>query len=53
MNWDRYVAFMRTIVIGIIAEYKGDLIEVAATDKLLGYDLTKVLADLFEGTLGQ
>jgi hypothetical protein len=52
-NWDRYVTFMRTIVIGIIAEYKGDLIEVAVTDNLLGYNLTNVLADLFEGTPGQ
>jgi hypothetical protein len=44
---------MRTIIIGIIADYRGDLIEVAATDNLLGYNLTDVLADLFEGTAAQ
>lgn len=25
-NWKRYVAFMRIIVMGIIAEFKGDLV---------------------------
>lgn len=25
-NWGRYVAFMRIIVMGIIAEFKGDLV---------------------------
>jgi hypothetical protein len=25
-NWSRYVAFMRIIVMGIIAEFKGDLV---------------------------
>ncbi|CAE7187594.1 hypothetical protein PTNB73_06730 [Pyrenophora teres f. teres] len=49
-NWKRYVAFMRIIIIGIIAEYNGDLIKVAETDILLGYNLTAVLADLFQGT---
>ena len=52
-NWNRYVAFIRSIVIGIVAEYMGDLIEVAATDNLLCYNLSDVLADLFEGTSGQ
>ena len=52
-NWNRYVAFMRTIIMGIIAEYRGDLIEVASNDNLLGYNLTDVLADLFDGTPGQ
>lgn len=27
-NWKRYVAFMRIIVMGIIAEFKGDLVRV-------------------------
>jgi hypothetical protein len=27
-NWNRYVAFMRIIVMGIIAEFKGDLVSV-------------------------
>ncbi|KAI2488276.1 hypothetical protein Ptr902_02409 [Pyrenophora tritici-repentis] len=49
-NWKRYIAFMRIIVIGIIAEYNGELVRVAETDTLLGYNLTAVLADLFQGT---
>ena len=52
-NWGRYVAFMRVIFIGIIAECKGDLMEVTVTDNFLGQDLTAILADLFQGTPGQ
>jgi hypothetical protein len=44
---------MRTIIIGIIAEYKGDMIDVAAGDMLLNYNLTDVLEALFKGTPGQ
>jgi hypothetical protein len=52
-NWSRYVAFMRVIVIGIVAECKGELVEVALGDSLLGYNLTALLMDLFQGTPGQ
>ncbi|TLD10184.1 hypothetical protein PgNI_05380 [Pyricularia grisea] len=52
-NWDRYVAFMRTIIIGIIAEFRGELVDVAASDSIMGcYSLTAVLDALFEGTPG-
>ncbi|KAF7557305.1 hypothetical protein G7Z17_g856 [Cylindrodendrum hubeiense] len=51
-NWNRYVAFMRTIVMGIIAEFRGDLVDVAAGDSILGYSLEGTLAELFEGTPG-
>jgi hypothetical protein len=44
---------MRVIIIGIIAECKGDLMEVTVTDNFLGQDLTAILADLFQGTPGQ
>jgi hypothetical protein len=44
---------MRVIIIGIITECKGDLMEVTVTDKFLGQDLTTILADLFQGTPGQ
>jgi hypothetical protein len=44
---------MRVIIIGIIAECKGDLTEVALTDNFLGQTLTAILADLFQGTPGQ
>ncbi|KAL8351287.1 hypothetical protein RB598_006188 [Gaeumannomyces tritici] len=51
-NWKRYVAFMRTIIIGIIAEFRGELVDVAAGDSILGYSLDGVLDALFEGTPG-
>jgi hypothetical protein len=51
-NWTRYVAFMRIIIIGIIAEFRGDLVDVTAGDQILGYDLSAVLGALFEGTPG-
>lgn len=51
-NWDRYVAFMRTIIIGIIAEFRGELVDVAKSDSIMGYSLNGVLDALFEGTPG-
>ncbi|OBR09538.1 hypothetical protein CH63R_08303 [Colletotrichum higginsianum IMI 349063] len=51
-NWDRYVAFMRIIVMGIIAEFKGSLVDVTAGDNILGYSLDGTLAALFDGTAG-
>ncbi|KAI1854399.1 hypothetical protein JX265_012433 [Neoarthrinium moseri] len=51
-NWNRYVAFMRIIIMGIIAEFKGDLVDVMAGDEILGYSLDGTLAELFEGTAG-
>jgi hypothetical protein len=52
-NWARYVAFMRIIVMGIIAEFRGSLVDVTAGDDILGYYLSATLAALFEGTPGQ
>jgi hypothetical protein len=51
-NWNRYVAFMRTIIIGIIAEFKGHMVDVSAGDEILGYDLQEVLDGVFKGTVG-
>ncbi|KAJ7668047.1 BcABA3 [Mycena rosella] len=51
-NWDRYVAFMRTIVVGITAEFKGGMVDVTAGDTILGYSISGILASLFEGTSG-
>ena len=51
-NWPRYVAFMRIIIIGIIAEFRGALVDVTAGPEVLGYDLDGVLDDLFHGTPG-
>lgn len=52
-NWSRYVAFMRIIVMGIVAEFRGSMVDVTAGDNILGYDLGAVLDTLFQGTPGQ
>ena len=49
-NWDRYVAFVRIIVIGIIAEFRGALVDVSSGDDILGYDLKELLDTVFAGT---
>ncbi|KAI2481633.1 hypothetical protein Ptr902_07428 [Pyrenophora tritici-repentis] len=51
-NWSRYVAFMRIIVMGIIAEFRGSLMDVANDDNVVGYSLTEVLNTLCAGTKG-
>jgi hypothetical protein len=44
---------MRIIVMGIVAEFRGEMVDVAAGDQILGYSLSGTLAALFEGTPGQ
>jgi hypothetical protein len=51
-NWPRYVAFMRIIIIGIITEFRGELVDISAGDEVLGYSVDQVLAQLFRGTVG-
>ncbi|KAJ6622761.1 BcABA3 [Mycena sp. CBHHK59/15] len=51
-NWNRYIAFMRIIVMGTIVEFKGSMVDVAGGDNILGYSLSGTLAALFEGTPG-
>lgn len=51
-NWDRYIAFTRIIVIGVVAEFRGHLVDVTAAGALLGYDLDELLDTVFEGTPG-
>ncbi|THZ19739.1 hypothetical protein D6C89_07578 [Aureobasidium pullulans] len=51
-NTLRAPSFMRIIVIGIIAEFKGDLLDVTEGDKVLNYSLDGILLDLFAGTPG-
>ncbi|KAH8585702.1 BcABA3 [Bisporella sp. PMI_857] len=51
-NWNRYVAFMRIIIMGIIAEFRGSMVDVTAGDNILGYSLDGTLAALFAGTKG-
>jgi hypothetical protein len=49
-NWPRYLAFCRIIIIGIVAEFHGALVDIAATGTILGYDLDALFDDLFAGT---
>ena len=50
-NWNRYILFTRTMVISIIAEFLGDLVDVAVNDVVVGYNLSNTLAALFKGTV--
>ncbi|KAM7216474.1 hypothetical protein V8F06_008187 [Rhypophila decipiens] len=50
-NWDRYVAFMRTVTIGIIAEVDSTLVDVVSDDfRCGGYTLDEILDTLFART---
>jgi hypothetical protein len=51
-NWQRYIAFTRIIVIGIVAEFRGRLVDVSAGDRVLGYDLGELFEIIFAGTPG-
>lgn len=51
-NFKRYVGFARCMIIGIIAEFRGDLVDENGGDSIFGYSLDGVLAQLFEGTKG-
>ena len=51
-NWKRYVAFMRLITIGVISEFRGDLVDVVTGPRVLGYNLDTLLHDLFHDTPG-
>lgn len=51
-NYKRYVGFARCMIIGIIAEFRGDLMDENGGDSIVGYSLDGVLAQLFEGTKG-
>jgi hypothetical protein len=49
-NWDRFLAFNRTIVIAVIAEFRGDLIPQDSSKDIVGYNLEKLLTTLFGET---
>lgn len=51
-NWKRYIGFCRCMIIGIIAEFRGDLVDENGEDEMFGYSLDGVLAELFEDTPG-
>ncbi|KAH8907017.1 hypothetical protein BR93DRAFT_937933 [Coniochaeta sp. PMI_546] len=51
-NWNRYLAFIRVIIVGIVAEFNGTLVDISASDTVLGYDLNELFDVLFLGTPG-
>lgn len=51
-NWHRYVAFVRTLVIAVVVEFRGDLVD-ATSDNILGYNMKELLDDLFGATVGR
>jgi hypothetical protein len=42
-NWDRYLALSRIVTIGVIAEFRGELVDVVSDGPVLGYDLDSLL----------
>jgi hypothetical protein len=51
-NWERYVAYNRLILIMVVAEFKGELVQVQRGDDILGYNVQELLDTLFRGTTG-
>lgn len=49
-NWERYLAHVRLVVLAVVAEYRGDLIETVSDGPILGYDVDDLLGILFGGT---
>ena len=50
-SWRRYLAFIRLIIVGTIAEFRGDLISISTDPvNVLGYNLDRVVWDLFGGS---
>ncbi|KAF8172186.1 hypothetical protein K438DRAFT_2056739 [Mycena galopus ATCC 62051] len=49
-NLERRRAFMRVIVLTIVAEFKGTMVDVLAGDNLLGYSVQDLLDTLFVGS---
>ncbi len=51
-NWARYVAYARIVLVGIVAEFRGSLVDVAHTDAAVGFDVQTLIDTLFAGTPG-
>ncbi len=49
-NRTRYLAFTRIVIITVVAEFRGDLIDIVDNDRnILGYNLEVLLATVFSG----
>ncbi|KAK1834555.1 hypothetical protein QBC39DRAFT_397193 [Podospora conica] len=42
-NWERFSCWVRFLIIGILAEYEGSVLDIAMSDKQLGYDVEELL----------
>ncbi|PSK60221.1 hypothetical protein B9Z65_1119 [Elsinoe australis] len=51
-NWKRYVAFLRCIIVAVIAEYRGNVVNLTESDDILGYSVNGLIDDVFKGTAG-
>ncbi|KAJ7691576.1 hypothetical protein B0H17DRAFT_557715 [Mycena rosella] len=51
-NWNRYIAWMRLLMMAIVVEFKGSMVDVTAGDTILGHSLSDTLTALFKGTPG-
>lgn len=49
-NWDRYIAFVRLVVVAAIAEFRGDLIDILSSNTVIGYNIDEFLSTLFKET---
>jgi hypothetical protein len=51
-NWKRYLAFVRVVVLAIVAEFRGELVDIAKDEVILGYSVQGLVDDMFLGTPG-
>lgn len=53
-NWEKYMAFVRLTIVTVVAEYRGELVDVSLIREpghtILGYDIGRLLDVLFDGT---
>jgi hypothetical protein len=48
-NWTRFSCWVCFIIIGVLAEYEGDVVDIAQSDKVPGYDLGELLETMLQG----
>ena len=41
-NWERFSCWVRFMIIGILAEYEGSVLDIAMSDKQLGYNVEEL-----------
>ncbi|KAK4444024.1 hypothetical protein QBC34DRAFT_475985 [Podospora aff. communis PSN243] len=51
-NFTRFACWVRFMIICIIAEYEGDVVDIAQGDKVLGYDLGELLDTMLQDRPG-